>query len=242
MSASQRPASSTARLNKAASDLLAALREEYDLADGFAKEVQSFVDEAGIPAINELRYAGYHLLYALSDGGEPPDSQLRKAINHCRRASYEAAEAGLLTALDRVKLFQDDYRTIVISEVLPNWTEILTQAEACKAVLVQSRQKGEKRHEDYSLLMSKFRELVQHCSILASSRDELNKKIVQARRHGRQFVVTITIACVTLLATVTFGLWALLEPRMTQPDGEPAMSAPAQISPDPAPAPTPATE
>jgi len=60
MSASQKPISST--LSKTVAELFAALREEYDLADAFDKEVQSFVDEAGIPAINELRYAGYHLL------------------------------------------------------------------------------------------------------------------------------------------------------------------------------------
>lgn len=38
------------------------LRDEYDTADKVMKEVRAFVDEAGIPAINELRYAGYHLL------------------------------------------------------------------------------------------------------------------------------------------------------------------------------------
>lgn len=61
------------------------LRSEYDIADKVMKDVQAFVEEAGIPAINELRYAGYHLLNAISplDADSSTSDELMRAVNHC---------------------------------------------------------------------------------------------------------------------------------------------------------------
>lgn len=71
------------------------LRRLYETADGFAREVGEFRSEVPIPAHNELRYAGHHLLQSLdNDGTVADEDQLRKARNHCERAMYEAAEAG----------------------------------------------------------------------------------------------------------------------------------------------------
>ena len=80
--------------------LVASLRAEYERADRLAADVQTFRAEASIPANNELRYAGKHLLDATTDEGAVDDeASLVSAVNHCRRASYEAVEAGILHAL-----------------------------------------------------------------------------------------------------------------------------------------------
>ena len=79
------------------------LRDLYETADVFAREVSELRSEVPIPAHNELRYAGHHLLQSINDEGEVADEDLfRKAKNHCERAMYEAAEAGIMHILEAV--------------------------------------------------------------------------------------------------------------------------------------------
>ena len=45
------------------------LREKYAIADRLSKLVSVITEEAAIPAVNELRYAGFHLLKAINVSG-----------------------------------------------------------------------------------------------------------------------------------------------------------------------------
>ena len=75
--------------------------------------------EVAIPATNELRYAGHHLLQSINEDGMVHDEEyLRKAKSHCERAMYEAAEAGIMSALEQINDFRKDYKDIVVSEVV----------------------------------------------------------------------------------------------------------------------------
>lgn len=69
--------------------LLRRYQDEYERADELAAEVNLFQNAASIPAHNELRNAGKHLLDALDVGeGRVADAEaLTSAINHCRRAA-----------------------------------------------------------------------------------------------------------------------------------------------------------
>lgn len=192
---------SPANQNPVGAERLTELREHYDTADAFCKEVQTFLEEAGIPAINELRYAGYHLLYALSDDSEPPDDQMIKAINHCKRASYEAAEAGIVTCLDQINRFKGDFSAVSITDVVGSWIEILTECDQCKERLTLSREKGDDRAADYSEHMEAFRKLTKHCSLLEQSRSELNKKIETSREEQRRFVIIVGLTVLGILVT-----------------------------------------
>ena len=54
-------------------------------------------------------------MQALNDDGKIVDEeQLRRAKNHCERAMYEAAEAGIISALDSTRAFRQDYKNIVV--------------------------------------------------------------------------------------------------------------------------------
>ena len=68
--------------------LLSDLRHRYADADALAKEVSFIVGNAIIPAQNELRNAGYHLLKSLRDGTEVVDvDHIKRAIDHCERCT-----------------------------------------------------------------------------------------------------------------------------------------------------------
>ena len=69
---------------------------------------RSFARRSPFPPITSPGYAGHHLLPSLEGNAEvsKPD-ELRKAKNHCERAMYDAAEAGIIYAIDEIARFQD---------------------------------------------------------------------------------------------------------------------------------------
>lgn len=195
-----------------APDDLARLREEYDMADKVMKQVQAFVDEAGIPAINELRYAGYHLLNAVIPANEKssPQDELIRATNHCKRATYEACEMGMLTAFDKISMFKTDYSQVVVSQIVPDWQQILTKCDQCRDEITSARQTGDDRSIDHTRFRDSFTELVNICRRLDHARDDLNKLIEAKRTEARRYAVNVFLAIVGIAVAVGFGISALL--------------------------------
>jgi len=70
-----------------------------------------------VPAVNELRYAGKHLIGAIwfqsCNRKEEEQEQLRRANRHCIRARYDALRATALFLIRDYRQFSDDYRFII---------------------------------------------------------------------------------------------------------------------------------
>ena len=202
MSASRKSSSSRSKSNSNTS-LVETLRKEYQTADELIKEVQSYRREAGIPAINEMRYMGHHLLLSLDASASATDEdELRKAISHCQRAAYEAAEAGVLAVLDEVLIFEEDYKREVVTDIVPDYIGILRRAEKSQIELKIARQAGPDRDGDYSRIMKAFRALKDDCLTLKLSRPELNKKMNNERRVSRRWIFGTIIAVTALVVSV----------------------------------------
>lgn len=194
-------------------DLLKELRTEYDAADKLCQEVTEFVDEAGVPSINELRYAGHHLvLFMTNDGGadRANPTELRKAISHCQRASYEAAEAGIITAIGSISDFQEDYPKVNISSVITDWIEILKRCDEIRDEVTKARSQGKNRTGDHKKYMELFRELVGYQRKTKVAREELKKVLSKQKTTIRLSIVAVVVGCAALLATIVFGVIPLL--------------------------------
>lgn len=178
------------------------LQERYEVADGFAREVSEFTSEIAIPAHNELRYAGHHLLQAFDRQGTVSEEQLRRANSHCERAMYEAAEAGIASALDYINTFRSDYRNVVIRDVVSEFSDVLTLARDAQGLLKRGRA-GKSPEEAASEYMDMFRALRNRVDALDSSRDDLNIKLKQERRNSRLFIIG-TLALVAALLRFVF--------------------------------------
>ena len=114
------------------------LRTLYDTADGFSREGAEFRAEIVIPAYNELRYGGHHLLQAIDDSGSiSSNEQLRRAVSHCERAMYEAAEAGIISMLDSIDQFRKDYENIVVKDVVDDYPSIVVQVRKAQGLLAR---------------------------------------------------------------------------------------------------------
>ena len=175
------------------------LRAKYEAADEFARQVGEFRSAVAIPAHNQLRYAGDHLLRALADDGSISNTaEFGKAVAHCERAQYEAAEAGISYALDIIAKFKNDYRTIPIRSVVPDYLEILKTARDAQDLLTQTRSTD--RPDDNGELpdplayMEMFKKLYGICGTLDVSREELNKNIRGEVKSKQRFFIGLGIS------------------------------------------------
>ena len=176
------------------------LKDTYNHADQFAKEISEFMSEVSIPACNELRYAGHHLLKSLGDDGEiVDDNQYKKALSHCERAGYEAAEAGIIAALEYLKDFKEYYKGIVIRNIVPDYPKINVIAKKATDLLSNGRPEHMTHKEISSQYMDSFRELKRSYEALVANTDDLNVALKKEITEKRRYVVT---ACLSLLGIV----------------------------------------
>lgn len=113
----------------------------FRLAEEKIKLVENLNHALSIPAINELRYAGFHMAQYLA--GENAE-QLSKAENHCKRAIYDAVEAGVTHQLEVIAEFQNEFRVLIISETVPGYSEIHKQIIAARDLILTPREPEER--------------------------------------------------------------------------------------------------
>lgn len=187
---------------------VAELRRLYEMADCFAREIAEFRAEVSIPAHNQLRYAGHHFLQAINDDIVLVDEeQPRRAKNHCERAMYEAAEAGIISALDSIRAFRQDYKDIVVSDVLGGYTEKIVLAKKAQDLLARGRADQRSAVARVSEYMNTFRELRAAAETLEAARDDLNAKVMAQVRETRRFALRLFVTILGIVGAVVLGIW-----------------------------------
>ena len=182
---------------------LAQYRKVHGEADEVIRKVANFRDKVVIPAINELRYAGHHLLKSIDDDGSVIDNkELQKAINHCHRAMYEAIDAGIICALGRIKIFQDDYKKTVVADLIPNYREILVRSHKAQSQSAKARDHGENSVSMSDEYISLYNSLVEDCYSLDLMRDEINKRLRESIRSYRRWIFTIALMVIGVFTSI----------------------------------------
>lgn len=188
--------------NTLSTEELFQFRSKFEQAEKLTKEVEEFCDEVAIPAINELRYAGYHLSVALVDDLTSPDQELIKATNHCRRATYDAASAGIGAAMLSIDEFAEEYRVLAISDVIDGWTAKKAKVNQIRDMIPTGRTTEADKDRDYHHQAEAFRNLKEIYRELDAGRDDLNRKIEDQVRQSRRFVTNIAITVILGLAGI----------------------------------------
>ena len=185
-------------------------RELYSSAEEFAREVSEFMSEISIPAYNELRYAGYHLSKSINDCGVLSNQEeLRRALSHCERAQYEASESGIITALEIIKSFKEDYRNLVVKEIVEDYPNILRRADEATKIIVSGRGDNKTHPQRAAHYMKIFRELKNDSETLEYNRDDLNAMLRRERIKTRRFITRtlITVLGITVGTVVSLYLY-----------------------------------
>lgn len=179
--------------------------ESYEAADRFVREVGTFSKKAVIPALNELRYAGHHVIQAIdhNDRRVVDADKLRSARSHCRRAMYEASEAGIMFAASAVLSVHAAYPNIVISEVVRDYHEFRVRAKRAQDLVNRGRADRASVLDHTHAYMEAFRGLREAVDVLDAASDDLNAKVAARQLGDRRFFQRIALAIVALALSLT---------------------------------------
>jgi hypothetical protein len=170
------------------------VRNLFNEAEKALKTVEHLHGEGIIvPAINELRYAGNHLLRAAA-AIDPDEKQknIERAKNHCKRAHYDAIEIGVIAYLEKFDKFHNDYRLIPIRPVIPEYPHYLKVRRTVLNFVEDAS--PEQRHKFHTQLDSYFKELKEILDNLEDYREDLNKSMAIRRMAALTSFVMIALA------------------------------------------------
>ncbi|MDQ5911411.1 MAG: hypothetical protein QG599_3508 [Pseudomonadota bacterium] len=164
--------------------------------------------ELVVPSVNELRYAGFHIIQALSaPSPETEKENWQRAANHCKRAIYDALEVGVLDRLEAFKQFEIDYRLVEIPLIIPSYIDLRTVARKAQQLIadLENIEAYKDRDRYYQDIENHFNELNDAVDKITDARPELNK-ILNNRR--KQFYLIL----VGIAATIFAGLLSVILP------------------------------
>lgn len=98
--------------------------EEFAKAENALKEYEHMSNEALVPSVNELRYAGSHAAQAVrAQTGEQAEEEWRRAIRHAKRARYDVMEFYISWVGEKVKAVQESYKgyEYLAAGIIPNY-------------------------------------------------------------------------------------------------------------------------
>lgn len=212
----------------------------FKLAEEKIKLVENLNQELVIPAVNELRYAGYHMAQFLSKDGEATE-QLHKAQNHCKRAIYDAVEAGVAHQLELIKKFQDDFRMLVLTEHISDYANLRKQILQARDLILRSKAADEDRASYYAECSLHLQNLRTGLETLEQYREDLVKVIRQRNRSSWINVSLMAAAVVVGAVGAVFAALAYLSPTpstsqtaSTPPAGAATVAASVSSSAEPA--------
>jgi hypothetical protein len=186
-------------------DLVTEVAGLFDRAEGLLKSLESVrLDGQYIglfmPTVNELRYAGRHLSDCLlcTDARKITEN-LQKAKSHCQRAIYDACDAHLQALMFEFTMFREDFRKVVISDIMPEYLQILTAYEAAKTFLEQGRGAGASREALYEESLRHREALERLCKNLPAAREDLNKRVRSFNKQATEQQIALVIGAAGLI-------------------------------------------
>lgn len=180
----------------------------YNLAKSQIHQVEVMGEGASIPAINELRYVGEHILRAsTAESEDVREAELKKAEAHCWRAISDGAELGSIFALEKLKGFQEEYKGLPVTEYIPEYKEIIDLAVKLQSLLAKSENIDP---SDYYHQVNKFLPaLMEKLTVVERTRDILHKELKSKQRATKNwlFGLFLSIAASLLSGLIYQGVF-----------------------------------
>ena len=206
--------------------LLAAYKKAEDLLHSLGIETGEGIDTT---AINELRYAGRHVLNGLTAADPDERSrEFRRAEDHCERALYEAYDSAIFFYFRSFDQFKGDYARIPIGDTIPDFIDIEASMLEARKFLETARQEEAKRADYYEQAATQHQVVSTAWNRLDAARGELNKAVEAFNRtladeaeknaeaaranaeaaSGRKMAIRVSwiVGAVTVIVNVLIGL------------------------------------
>ncbi len=158
---------------------LALVAELFTEAENAIKDIEDIGSELVVPAVNQLRYCGNHLVRYLNNTDNR--EELLDAVKHCKRATYDAYEAATTYHLLEFNKFKDDYRKVQVFRIIPDYADIKHRIVQARK-FIRSNNESKTRGDFYRDGREHLNTLAENVEKLNANRDDLNILIVKERR------------------------------------------------------------
>lgn len=177
------------------------LRLLFEKAETAIKMAERSGNEVVIPAVNQLRYAGYHTVTYLNAHFNERIDHIERAKKHCKRAILDTVEASIMLYLAEIRNFEKDFKSIEISSVISDYLEKkkIVREISRKVTPAHGDEEKLKLFEALKQDVEKLREINDS---FEDARDELNKKLKKERREYFLKVSGLIVAVVGVIAGV----------------------------------------
>lgn len=179
----------------------------FDEAESYAKEIEVLQEDIAFPAINQLRYAGHHLLKALvAESPARRDNNMMDARKHCQRSMYDASEAGITYVLSWITGFRKRHTGLSITETIPAYPKVLVAARKAGRKLVKGRSDRRSPEDQTAEYMAVYRELRDFKDLLEAHEDDLIVRRNRELRENRRYVTKITLILLGILVSIVLAI------------------------------------
>lgn len=184
------------------------VRRLYCKAEQAIKLIETAIEYSlDVSAINQLRYAGRHIVDALQET-PPNEEELRRAARHCQRAIYDCFDIGISFYIaDQIK-FENDYCLLPeVYSFVDNFEEIITERKNAEKFLREVRSGDKENKADYYEKAEEiFLKLDQSSNKLFLSRSKLNPILQRDIKAEAKEKKEIRMYAVAILLTFIFGV------------------------------------
>jgi hypothetical protein len=155
------------------------LRDLFSTSEKKIKQIENLFDQLAIPAVNELRYAGFHLIHAITASNpDEKQSNLISAAKHCRRSIYDSLEIGISFCIRQCSNFREDYRFTQIGGIVDGYAEdLVTITEIQDYIGTHNRYDSDDTDQTWNTLQHHFEVLLHVHKKWEASREEMNKTL-----------------------------------------------------------------
>ena len=172
------------------------VRGAYATAEKTIKLAEQVLEVLPVVSVNELRYAGFHVLKAIDNENEESSKEhLIFAKDHCERATLDAAALALVALTERARGFLSEYRDVVISAVVTDIDDIRYRAEKAEATVSDVANSVDRL--DIRSILKLISDIKEDVSKLTRHAPDLEKAQRAAIKARRRFVMATTIPIVT---------------------------------------------
>lgn len=166
------------------------LRKRFSEAEEAIKRYERIGLDNLVSAVNELRYAGDHLLVAdTAEDAAVRETALLRAERHCIRARYDAIESTIVALLEQIAAVrQSGLSAQELSTVLPDWKNCLLKAVAAQKAIesagaVRDADPGVLEGALSDLLTYRYKLLALEPQIVQMRNEALDRQAAEKRLH-----------------------------------------------------------
>lgn len=184
----------------------------FQTAEDLLKRVERNANGVGTGVLNELRYSAEHVRRALVDSEDHDQrcSEWLKAIDHCRRAQFDAAEIVVISMMEEMQRFFDDFTEYAIALEAHEVTDAHEAFEEARQRLDEAyvlRDQRETRAEEMLAIADALKIRVKRLRALRPRyHAEVRKKVRSGRRFWIGIAATIAAAAIGGIAAAVASI------------------------------------